>query len=99
MEKFICDKEVPVPKVGDIIYVPSIEATTACNGRGAWDTFKKKGGYATVGMVQKSQDNKHFVFVTEYGGYDMAWEEFLKPQQEELAKEYGIQTRAQTLLR
>lgn len=97
MEKFICKKEVPIQ--GDIIYVPSIEATAQINGRGAWDTFKKKGGYATVGQVQKGAENKHFIFVTEYGGYDMSWEEFLEPQQEKLAEEYGIVIRAQTLLR
>ena len=87
-----------IPEQGDIIYVPSIDATTEMNGRGAWDTFIKKGGYATVGAVQKGAENRHFVFVTEYGGYDMSWEDFLEPQQEKLKKEYGINTRAQTSL-
>lgn len=84
-----------VPEVGDSIFVPSIAAESKCNGRGAWDLMKKKGGIATVGRVQQVNDTQHFVCVTEYGGYDMSWEEFLEPQQDNLEKEYGDQTRAQ----
>lgn len=85
-----------VPSVGDIIFVPSIDSTPVCNGHGAWDLYNKKGGYAVVGRIQQASENQHFISVTEYGGYDMSWEEFLEPQQEKLSKKYGINIRAQT---
>lgn len=84
-----------VPEVGDSIFVPSIAAESKCNGRGAWDLMKKKGGLAIVGRIQQVSDRQHFVSVIEYGGYDMSWETFLEPQQDILAEEYGNQTRAQ----
>lgn len=86
-----------VPEVGESIFVPSIAAESKCNGRGAWDLMKKKGGIAVVGRIQKVSNSQHFICVTEYGGYDMSWEEFLAPQQDTLAEEHGTQTRAQTV--
>lgn len=85
------------PNIGDLIYVPSIEAdeSSSCG----WCQQKKKGGYAMVSNWQKVADGKHLVFVIEYGGYGMWWEDFLAPKQEELQKQYGNQTRAQMLLR
>ena len=86
-----------VPEVGESIYVPSIAAEPQMNGRGAWDLMQKKGGVAIVGRVQQVSENKHFICVTEFGAYDMSWEEFLEPQQDKLAEEHGYQTRAQFL--
>ena len=88
-----------VPEVGANIYVPSIPAESKCNGRGAWDLIKKKGGVAIVGRVQQVSETQHFICVIEYGAYDMSWEKFLEPQQDKLEAEYGDQTRAQTLLK
>lgn len=85
-----------VPEVGEHIYVPSIAAEPKCNGRGAWDLMRKKGGIAIVGRVQVSEA-QHFICVVEWGAYDMSWEKFLEPQQDKLQEEYGINTRAQTL--
>lgn len=85
-----------VPEVGENIFVPSIAAESTCNGRGAWDLIKKKGGVAIVGRVQQVSESQHFICVVEYGGYDMSWEKFLEPQQDQLKKEHGID-RAQTL--
>lgn len=85
-----------VPEVGESIFVPSIAAESSCNGRGAWDLIKKKGGTAIVGRVQRVSKNQHFICVVEWGAYDMSWEKFLEPQQNKLEKEYGID-RAQTL--
>ena len=85
-----------VPEVGESIFVPSIAAEPKCNGRGAWDLMKKKGGIAIVGRVQQLNEHQHFICVVEYGGYDMSWETFLEPQQDKFEKEYGID-RAQIL--
>lgn len=92
MHKFEIKKN---PKIGDIIYVPSIRADeeSSC----AWSRMKKKGGYATVGFIQKTQFDT-LVFVTEYGGFGIWWND-IKDIQNDLSEEYGILTRAQLLLR
>lgn len=81
-----------VPKIGDMIYVPSIKAdiSSSC----AWTQMKKEGGYAKINNIQVATDNKHLIFITEYGGFGMWWEEYLQPLQEELSKKYGILIRA-----
>ena len=85
-----------VPEVGESIFVPSIAAEPKMNGRGAWDLMKKKGGIAIVGRVQQVSENQHYICVTEWGAYDMSWEEFLEPQQDKLAEQPGDNIRAQT---
>lgn len=80
------------PKIGDKIYVPSINAdvTSSC----AWARMKKKGGAGTINNIQQTSEHGHLIFIIEYGGFGIWWESYLEPLQEELAKEYGILNKA-----
>lgn len=77
-----------VPKVGDIIYVPSFKADLTREI--TLENCDKEGGAAKVNRVIKNHLGHHYVTVEEFTGYfEINWEKELKYKQKELAKKYG----------
>jgi hypothetical protein len=79
------NKALALPKVGDIIYVPT--SLYLSHGR---DDFE--GGKAIVHRIEKANSSGkkvHMVAIKERNGYIYNWESYLAKNQKEWKKKYG----------
>lgn len=67
---------VPIPKVGDEIYVDDLEFEDV------W------GGLATVSMVEKN-GGVNFISIQEVGGVSWSWDDHLDGLQDQLREQFG----------
>jgi hypothetical protein len=71
-------------KPGDNIYVPDFNEIDPSFGR-------RHGGRAEVERVCIGEGGKRYITVREWSGhFELKWDDFLLPRQQELAKLYGV---------